>query len=346
MLDRLPPPPDRFRARGRVRLAAGWQEVAGFGASDEPGDKAAKEAALPPLTQGQRLDGIFASTRGQTRPPPRYSEATLLTAMETAGRGIEDEELRRAMKDTGLGTPATRAATIETLIKRVFVRREGKSLHPTPTGVALVDALPVPSLASPELTGTWEARLNRIARGGDRRDAFMRDIGRYVQEIVQAIRSAPPNPGMATVAVTARRSDATESPAAAPQPAELTEGAPRRPRNGRRSGHEADHEADHEAAHEADRASAPELGCPSCRQGTLFAGHRGWGCTRWREGCKFVIWFETAGKRLTESQLHELVAKGKTRKLKWPQNGGLVPGRLILDLQADRERGAARFQPE
>jgi DNA topoisomerase-3 len=78
----------------------------------------------------------------------------------------------------------------------------------------------------------------------------------------------------------------------------------------------------------------------------LLAGRRGWGCTRWREGCTFVIWFETAGKRLTDAQLRELLAKGKTRKLKWPQPGGPTTGRLVLDLHATRDSGAARFQPE
>jgi DNA topoisomerase-3 len=337
LIETLPPLPDRFRARGRVRLAAGWQEVAGFGASDEPGDKVPGEGALPPLIEGQRLDGTFALAPGQTRPPPRYSEATLLSAMETAGRGIEDEELRQAMKDTGLGTPATRAATIETLIKRAFVRREAKTLHPTPTGMALVDALPVPSLASPELTGTWEARLNRIARGGDRRDAFMRDIARYVEEIVQAIRSAPKSPTMMTLPPSAVATPARPA-ARAPDAGRL----PERPRAGSAKSPPARKRGKKRVAPD------PALGltCPGCREGTLFAGRRGWGCSRWRQGCAFVIWFETAGKRLTESLLQELVARGKTRRLEWPQNGGLVPGRLVLDLEADRSRGAARFQPE
>jgi DNA topoisomerase-3 len=325
LMEALPPPPDRFRARGRVRLAAGWQEVAGFGAPDESGDKAGKEMALPALTQGQKLDGAFAAVAGQTRPPPRFSEATLLSAMETAGRGIEDEELRRAMKDTGLGTPATRAATIETLIKRTFIRRDGKTLHPTPTGMALLDALPVQSLASAELTGSWEARLARIARGGDRRDGFMRDIARYVSEVVDAIRGAPANPTMsASRPSPPPGAPPTPPPGSAPRP---RTSPPARPRA------------------KAPPSPAGDLTCPACRQGTLLAGRRGWGCTRWREGCPFVIWFEAAGKRLTDAQLRELIARGKTRKLRWPHPDGPITGRLILDLTATRAQGAARFQP-
>ena len=108
--------------------------------------------------------------------------------MESAGRDISDEELRAAMRDSGLGTPATRAATIETLIRRTFVARDGKNLVPTEMGIGLIDALPVKSLASPELTGSWEARLARMARGEETRAAFMADISRYVSDVVTAIR--------------------------------------------------------------------------------------------------------------------------------------------------------------
>ena len=181
----LPPPPDRFRARGRVRLVAGWQAVAGFG---EAADRRRAAPTLPPLAEGQRLDGKLEVVTKQTRPPPRHTEATLLGAMESAGRDIDDEELRAAMRDSGLGTPATRAATIETLIRRTFVARDGKNLVPTDMGIGLIDALPVKSLASPELTGSWEARLSRMARGQETRAAFMADISRYVSEVVTAIR--------------------------------------------------------------------------------------------------------------------------------------------------------------
>ena len=182
LLDALPAPPDRYVARGRVRLVAGWQEVAGIGpeGTKRPVDAAGTgdtgdagdgdgagdgTAALPPLVEGQRLAGAFASVAKQTTPPPRYTEATLLGAMEAAGKAIDDEALRAAMKDTGLGTPATRAAIIETLLRRAYVAREHKWLVPTPTGIGLIATIPVASLASPELTGGWEARLAAIARG-------------------------------------------------------------------------------------------------------------------------------------------------------------------------------------
>jgi DNA topoisomerase-3 len=300
ILEELPAPPDRYLARGRVRLVAGWQEVAGFGEdAATPGkDKESElEQSLPLVSEGDRLDGAFEAVARQTRPPPRHTEATLLSAMETAGRSIEDEALRQAMKDCGLGTPATRAATIETLLKRKFLTREGKMLAPTDTGIGLVDALPVPSLASAELTGSWEARLARIARGQEPRATFMEDIASYVREVVGAIRGTPrPSPARAP------------APAPSPPPAPAVEKAP--------------------------------LPCPRCQTGALITGKRGWGCSRWREGCTFVIWFETAGKRLTEAQLEDLVTKGKTRKAKF----GDAQGRLVLDL--GDQKGGARFVSE
>jgi DNA topoisomerase-3 len=301
LIEELPASPDRYLARGRVRLVAGWQEVAGFGDdAGKDGKDGEVEQSLPAVKEGDRLDGAFEAVARQTRPPPRHSEATLLSAMETAGRSIEDEALRQAMKDCGLGTPATRAATIETLMKRKFLAREGKQLVPTDLGIGLIDALPVPSLASPELTGSWEARLHRIARGQEPRATFMQDINSYVREMVGAIRGGPrPAPPPA-------RPQPVPAPAPPPSPV----------------------------------AAGPALPCPRCQTGTLITGKRGWGCSRWREGCPFVIWFETAGKRLTDTQLQDLVTKGKTRKAKF----GDAQGRLVLDLAADK--GGARFVGE
>jgi DNA topoisomerase-3 len=305
----LPPPPDRYRARGRVRLVAGWQDVAQLGVADEE-----RGATLPPLAEGQRLDGKLEVLTKQTRPPPRHTEATLLGAMESAGRDISDEELRAAMRDSGLGTPATRAATIETLIRRTFVARDGKNLVPTDMGIGLVDAVPVKSLASPELTGTWEARLARVARGEETRAAFMADISRYVSEVVTAIRGGAGvvrAPGATATRPTSTRATTT---------------------------------AAHVSQRKAPRTPATTLVCPRCKQGGIVAGHRGWGCARWREGCAFVIWFEIAGRRITDAELTDLVSKGKTRKRKWRSGEGAeIGGRLVLDLSATRDAGAARL---
>jgi DNA topoisomerase-3 len=178
----LPPPPDAYLARGHVRLVAGWQDVAGIDPRPE---------SLPAVATGERLSGVYQQVDKDTEPPPRFTEGTLLGAMESAGKDITDEELRLAMKDSGLGTPATRAQTIETLLDRDYIVRDGKTLVPTPLGEELIVKLPVASLGSPELTGQWEARLSRIARGEDSRPSFMAAIASYVADVVAAIRAAP-----------------------------------------------------------------------------------------------------------------------------------------------------------
>ncbi|MGB8298435.1 MAG: DNA topoisomerase [Polyangia bacterium] len=338
LLALAPPPPDRFQARGRVRLVAGWQEVAGFGGEDADAKSGVKKgkkkegdedeaAVLPPLAQGQRLDGSFETLAKKTKPPARHSEATLLSAMENAGKtlarpeagsagrsdgmedlrggadALDDDELRAAMKDSGLGTPATRAATIETLLKRGFVAREGKHLTATPVGVALIDGLPVPSLASPELTGTWEARLARMARGEDRRDTFMADIGRYVHEVVDAIRAAAPMRAVPLPAASAGQGKKWAR--------ERSAGRGRKPaaKRGLPATSEAARPAPESNADARPRDGVSDLLCPRCRSGHLMTGKRGWGCSRWREGCDFVVWFEESGVRRSEADLRDLLSK-------------------------------------
>lgn len=194
----LPGMPDRYLARGRVRTVAGWQDVAGIdpARTDDKGDDREPTTALPPIVEGQTLPARFVAEAKKTTPPPRYTEATLLGAMETAGKRIDDDALRAAMKDTGLGTPATRASIIETLLRREYIARERTHLVATPLGESLIAQIPIASLASAELTGQWEARLAAIARGTDTRAAFMADIARYVTEIVGVVRgaAAPPAP--------------------------------------------------------------------------------------------------------------------------------------------------------
>jgi DNA topoisomerase-3 len=297
----LPPLPDRFIARGKVRLIAGWQEVAGFGDEDDKGTKKGKKkdededegatSTIPPLAEGDRMSGSFETLAKKTKPPSRHTEATLLSAMENAGKLVEDEELRAAMKDSGLGTPATRAAIIETLLKRTFVIREGKHLVPTLMGMGLIDALPVPSLASPELTGNWEARLARIARGQEQRTTFMGDIARYVKEVVDAIRAAAP---MVNVPIV-------------PQKAASKKISGKGTRKPRKKKDEPTTSLEQEAGQ-----GLTDLVCPMCKQGKMITGKRGWGCNRWREGCKFVVWFEEDGKKRSLADLRLIVHKGLT----------------------------------
>src|SRR5881396_448322 len=178
---------ERFRTRGKVTLEAGWRGVYGVEADGEK-EEDPESAELPQLEKGQPVKVVSAESEAkETRPPPRYTEATLLSAMETAGKLVDDEELREAMKERGLGTPATRAETIETLIRREYIERVAKDLQPTPKGLQVITMLEEHPLTSPELTGDWEKRLTDIEHGGDDRKKFIDDIAEFTRGTVEKI---------------------------------------------------------------------------------------------------------------------------------------------------------------
>ena len=183
-----------FKTEGKILVAPGWLEVYG---RDATGDK--PEENLPPVTQGEHVETVRIEIKTeQTRPPVRYNEATILSAMEAAGKLVEDEELRDAMKEKGLGTPATRASIIETLISAHYLVRQGKELQPTPKAIQTITLLKnaVPELTSPELTGEWEFRLHEIEHRKLTRDAFMRDIRELTNDIVGKAKHFHPDEHM------------------------------------------------------------------------------------------------------------------------------------------------------
>lgn len=185
-----------FRSRGKVMIDAGWRAVYGEEVEEAPatdasgkggdGDDEAREQNLPALRQGQTSTCSTADALAKrTKPPGRFSESTLLRAMETAGKLVDDDEAAEAMKDAGLGTPATRAATIERLIDAEYIEREGRALRATEKGVGLITMLGDHLLTSPELTGRWEQRLNRIERGEETHEAFRRDVVDFTRQVVE-----------------------------------------------------------------------------------------------------------------------------------------------------------------
>ncbi|HRI70740.1 MAG TPA: DNA topoisomerase 3, partial [Polyangium sp.] len=197
---------DRFKTTGTVIEQAGWKVLDLGGVKEGPkkrkksdsgddSDEEPENQALPRgLMQGQkqRVEDVRIDKK-RTKPPKRFNEATLLTAMETAGKTLDEKELSDAMKDTGLGTPATRAAIIETLIRREYVERDGKSLAATDKGITLVNSVH-PHVKSVAMTGEWEARLARMARGEGKLDAFIRAIEGYVKYVVGSIQDGEINP--------------------------------------------------------------------------------------------------------------------------------------------------------
>jgi len=193
-----------FKTTGTVVKELGWSEV------DPPHSRPKKEAkakdpeaeepeeeeengTLPPVAKGQAVETRELNPKaGKTSPPKRMSEGDLLGAMQGAGRELEDDELKGAMKDCGLGTPATRANIIETLLKRSYVERKRNILQPTSKGIELIQGLQAETLTSPQLTGEWEAEMERIRRGEAQRDAFMGRIRGFVTELIAQIKTKAP----------------------------------------------------------------------------------------------------------------------------------------------------------
>ena len=175
-----------FRTSGRRMLEAGWKSVYGEEAEgDRADDDTGGDQLLPKLEQGEEAKVTeVESLRKETQPPRRFTEASLLGAMETAGKDIEDAELREAMKESGIGTPATRAAIIERLIDVGYIEREGRALVATDKGIQVIRLLGSHPLTSPELTGDWERRLGLIEQGQDSRPSFMSDIAKFATETV------------------------------------------------------------------------------------------------------------------------------------------------------------------
>ena len=197
---------ETFKSFGNVLKDLGWSRVdppaqkqrsenSGVG-----GDEGSESGKLPLLRKGEPVQSKdLQAKKGQTTPPKAMTEGDLLTAMQTAGRELDDEALRGAMKDSGLGTPATRANIIETLIKRGYVERKQErkttNLVPSDKGIGLIDSITVDALKSPLLTGQWEAAMEQIRRGKAQRPEFMADIRKYVTELVASIRQSKPDVG-------------------------------------------------------------------------------------------------------------------------------------------------------
>jgi DNA topoisomerase III len=183
------PGPHVFRTRGKLMLVPGWRGVYGeLADSERADDDEGREQQLPSLSKGEAaLVREIASEEKETKPPRRYTEGSLLAAMETAGKLVDEEELREAMKDSGIGTPATRAAIIERLIQVGYVEREGRALVVTEKGLNVIRLLGEHALTSPGLTGDWEHRLARIETGDDSRKAFMGDIVKFTSDTVSEL---------------------------------------------------------------------------------------------------------------------------------------------------------------
>ena len=254
-----------FRATGKVILDEGWRAVFRRDATKDENtpQRADEERTLPNFTKGESGPHTPTLTAKETTPPKPFTEATLLRAMETAGRTVDNEELRDALKENGIGRPSTRAAIIQTLFRRGYIRRRNKSLEATPTGVELIGVIKEELLKSAELTGQWENKLRRIEHHDYSAQQFIAELKQMVCELVDTVlRDANPRRVTASAStelpaqLTAKKGESTTAAATAP-PNEK----PKR---------------------KVIRAGSP---CPQCGEGKVLKGKTAYGCSRWKEGC-------------------------------------------------------------
>ena len=277
-----------FKATGKEILKMGWRELYNK-PSDKNDDEENKEKAdeedngvMPHFEKGESGPHEPSVLKRTTQPPKLYTEGTLLRAMETAGKTVDDEELRDAMKENGIGRPSTRAAIIETLFKRRYIRKERKSLAPTMAGIQLIDTIHEPLLKSAALTGLWEKKLREIERGEYSPAQFIDELKQMIGEIVLNVLR---DNSSGSIAVEQAKPSKPKSPSASGG-----EEKPKKPRAPRLK-------------------SIEEIPCPVCGRGHLVKGKTAFGCSEYRNGCHTVLPFADYPADLTPAKLSRLVKK-------------------------------------
>lgn len=265
-----------FKATGKQILEMGWREVY---AKDKKEDDKDEEKVMPIFEIGESGPHAPFVHKGKTTPPKAYSEATLLRAMETAGKQVEDEEMRELMKENGIGRPSTRANIIETLFRRKYIEKKKRNLIATQTGIDLIDTIQNELLKSPELTGVWEHKLRLIEKGTYELETFKQELIEMVTNLTLEVKNSYFRP---IAAYDTPKEKATPKAA--------------KPRK------------------EKEKIVLEEHQCPKCKNHLLIKGKTAYGCSNYKV-CTFTIPFQVFGKKLTDKQMLDLITKGKTTKI-------------------------------
>jgi len=300
-----------FKTTGKEILTQGWRVVFDFRSLDPAlsADRSARDdvhvskekkltaekSILPTFTKGETGPHEPSFLEKETKPPRNYTEASLLRAMETAGKQVDDDEMRELMKENGIGRPSTRASIIETLFRRKYIERKKKLVIPTQTGIQLIDLIDNELLKSAELTGRWEKRLKEIERGEFNAGTFIKNMKKMVDDLVYEVRSSKKNITIShTSAVISTDKEKSPKKKSKKQVAGKT--------------------------------------CPKCKKGTLLKGTTAFGCSEYKSGCSFKIPFKMYEKKVSESQVIRLLEKGSTTNLKgFKTDAGSVEGLLRFD---------------
>lgn len=273
-----------FKVTGKQILKPGWRVVFGAEQKDPDAEPSDEEGVLPDFIKGE--NGPHKPTLGEkwTQPPKPYTEATLLRAMETAGKLVDNDELRDALKENGIGRPSTRAAIIETLFKRNYIRKERKNLFPTATGMELIGTIQEELLKSAELTGLWEKKLRLIERGTYEARTFLEELKQMVHQVVINVLSDQTGRTI-TIEQAVPEKPKTEK--------EAKEKKPRKPRAKKEK-----------STNQLEEATVPEKPvCPVCKKGSILRGKTAYGCSEYKNGCTFRMDYATYGEGLSDEEL-------------------------------------------
>ncbi|HAV12677.1 MAG TPA: DNA topoisomerase III [Opitutae bacterium] len=346
---------EAFRARGKVVIDAGWQALypkeskAAVSENAKEGEEEESAQELPDFQEGESNPHEPSLPQFKTSAPKRFNEASLLQLMETAGKVIEDEDLKEALKDKGVGTPATRASIIEVLIQRTYVERKGKSLVSTESGRALVSLIQDERLKSPELTGDWEFRLKQVERGEYDSSQFMSEVADYTREILQCtaaktidllhlgpcpICNSPVMRGKQAYGCTQWKQGCKFVLPAKHWGVDIPPQLAREILSHKRSltphpitikgkkhfstlilnkkGKLQHEEAEVEKGGRDDSTIGP---CPVCG-GDVVEGAKAYGCSNWRNGCKFVVWKTMAQRQIALDEVKQVLEGGTSGVLK------------------------------
>lgn len=279
-----------FKATGKEILSKGWRVVL------ESAEKEQKASdLLPAFVKGEKGPHEPSFLEKQTKPPNQFTEASLLRAMETAGKQVDDDEMRELMKENGIGRPSTRANIIETLFKRKYIERNKKQVLPTQIGIQLIDTIQNELLKSAELTGMWEKQLKDIEKGTYSAAQFIANMKKMVDALVYEVRSETQRANISHIK-TVQKSEIKK---------EIKK-----------------------------KAGIISETCPKCKSGHIIKGKSAFGCSDYKNGCRFVLPFKFKDKKISEKQYIRLLQKGSTVNLKgFKTEVGEIEGLIRFDDQ-------------
>tara|TARA_B110001469_G_scaffold17381_1_gene17635 strand:+ start:2080 stop:4401 length:2322 start_codon:yes stop_codon:yes gene_type:complete len=271
-----------FKTTGKEILTKGWR-VAFETEESKIKKELSEQLTLPTFVKGEKGSHAPSFLEKETKPPRNFTEASLLRAMETAGKQVDDDEMRELMKENGIGRPSTRASIIETLFRRKYIERKKKLVIATQTGIDLIDLIDNKLLKSAELTGRWEKRLKEIERGEFNAGTFINNMKKMVDELVYEVRA---NKSVKRISSVSTQEHQTKSP--------------------------------QQIKTKTTKSKEGVVGktCPKCKKGILIKGSTAFGCSEYKNNCDLKIPFEIYGKKVSENQLIRLITKGCTTNLK------------------------------